>query len=195
MPVRCPQKFTIWERTKKKNVFLNHKSYFRISWNFLELFHFSKITRKRSGLPKIREISYKVETLFMTYGCVSSWILFISVWIFILHQNPVFLIRRSNPTPDANQMRRTGYKKKFSILGTRRLAASNSLSAKRTLPSFRASWIFILHQKPSFFNPAVELDAGREPNAAHRIQKRILRPLHPPACGLDLPFGQTNAPQ
>ena len=49
--------------------------------------------------------------------------------------------------------------------------------------------------KPSFFDPAVELDAGREPNAAHRIQKRILRPLHPPARGLDLPFGQTNAPQ
>ena len=49
--------------------------------------------------------------------------------------------------------------------------------------------------KPSFFDPAVELDAGLEPNAAHRIQKRILRPLHPPARGLDLPFGQTNAPQ
>ena len=49
--------------------------------------------------------------------------------------------------------------------------------------------------KPSFFDPAVELDTGREPNAAHRIQKRILRPLHPPARGLDLPFGQTNAPQ
>ena len=131
----------------------------------------------------------------MTYGCVRSWILFISVWIFILHQNPVFSIRRSNPTPDANQMRRTGYKNDLSVLGTRRLVASTSRSAKRTLPSFRASWIFILHQKPSFFDPAVEPDVGREPNAAHRIQKRILHHLHPPARGLDLPFGQTNAPQ
>ena len=131
----------------------------------------------------------------MTYGCVRSWILFISVWILILHQNPVSSIPRSNSTPDANQMRRTGYKNEFSVLCTRRLVASTSLSAKRTLPSFCASWIFILHQKPSFFDPAVELDAGREPNAAHRIQKRILRPLHPPARGLDLPFGQTNAPQ
>ena len=31
-----------------------------ISWNF---FHFPKITRKRSGFPGIREISFKVETL------------------------------------------------------------------------------------------------------------------------------------
>ena len=43
MPVRCPQKFTIWERAKKQ-IFLNHKiiflhtfSIFWISWNFLEL--------------------------------------------------------------------------------------------------------------------------------------------------------------
>ena len=34
-----------------------------ISQNFLELFHFPKITRKRSGFPRIREISFKVETL------------------------------------------------------------------------------------------------------------------------------------
>ena len=31
--------------------------------NFLEFFHFPKITRKRSGFPGIREISFKVETL------------------------------------------------------------------------------------------------------------------------------------
>ena len=48
--------------------------------------------------------------------------------------------------------------------------------------------------KPSFFDPAVELDTGREPNAAHRIQKRILRPLHPPARGLDLLSAKRTLP-
>ena len=74
----------------------------------------------------------------------------------------------SNPTQDANQMRRTVYKNKFSVLGTRRLAASTSRSSKRTPPSFRVLCLMNI-QKPSFFDPAVELDAGREPDAAHRM--------------------------
>ena len=36
---------------------------FHIFLNFLELFHFLKITRKRSGFLRIQEISFKVETL------------------------------------------------------------------------------------------------------------------------------------
>ena len=49
---------------------------------------------------------------------------------------PSFFDPASNSTPDANQMRRTGYKNEFSVLCTRRLMASTSLSAKRTLPVF-----------------------------------------------------------
>ena len=45
-----------------------------------------------------------------------------------------------------------------------------------------------------FFDPAVEPDAGREPNAAHRIQKQILRPLHQPARGLDLRSSKRTPP-
>ena len=82
--------------------------------------------------------------------------------------------------------------------------SGNFLQNGNTVHDIRMRQVMnIIHQrvnihfapKPSFFDPAVELDTGREPNAAHRIQKRILRPLHPPARGLDLPFGQTNAPQ
>ena len=34
-----------------------------LSWNCMSIFHFPKITPKRSGFPKIQEISFKVETL------------------------------------------------------------------------------------------------------------------------------------
>ena len=131
----------------------------------------------------------------LPFGQTNAPQLFRASLIFILHQKPRFFsIPRSNPTPDANQMRRTVYKNEFSVLGTRRLVASTSRSSKRTPPSFCVLCLMNI-QKLSFSDPAVEPDVGREPNAAHRIQKRILRPLHPPARGLDLPFGQTNAPQ
>ena len=128
------------------------------------------------------------------FGQTNAPQLFRASLIFILHQKPrVFSIPRSNPTQDANQMRRTVYKNKFSVLGTRRLAASTSRSSKRTPPSFRVLCLMNI-QKPSFSDPAVELDAGREPDAAHRMQKRIPRPRRRPPRGLDPPFGQANAP-
>ena len=45
-------------------------------WNFLEFFHFPKITRKWSGFPGIWEISFKVETL---YWCGSYILNFMHV--------------------------------------------------------------------------------------------------------------------
>ena len=53
----------------KKNCFSNHKltvifsCIFSRFLNFVELFHFPKITWKRLGFPRIPEISFKVETL------------------------------------------------------------------------------------------------------------------------------------
>ena len=50
--------------------------YSLISWNFLALFHFPKITRKQSGFPGIQEISFKVETLTNTITnkiCFMEW--------------------------------------------------------------------------------------------------------------------------
>ena len=54
----------------KSHIFLHVYMYFpysSISQNFLELFHFPKITRKWLGFPGIREISFKVETLSWSY--------------------------------------------------------------------------------------------------------------------------------
>ena len=46
-----------------KLIFSTSLHTFSIFLNFLELFHFPKITRKRSGFPEILEISFNVETL------------------------------------------------------------------------------------------------------------------------------------
>ena len=55
----------------------------------------------------------------------------------------------------------------------------------------RASSIFTPPPKrPSFFDPAVELDVGRRADAAHRTQESIPRPRRPPPRGSDLPFGR-----
>ena len=78
---------------------------FSIFLNFLEFFHFPKITRKRSGFLGIREISFKVETL----GRVllldrekdqKRWIV---LWdVYVSQQTfPLILHKASIITPDA----------------------------------------------------------------------------------------------
>ena len=56
------------------------------------------------------------------------------------------------------------------------------------------SWIFTICMKNNkFFALAVELDVGREANAARRIQNLISRPRRPSPRGVDLPFEKSLA--
>ena len=105
------------------------------------------------SMSKIREISSKMETLFMTYGCVRSWILFISVWIFICTKTQFFRSRGRTRRRTRTKCGAPDTKTNSPSSAPRRLVASTSLSAKRTLPSLCASWIFILHQNPVFSIP------------------------------------------
>ena len=47
-------------------------------------------------------------------------------------------------------------------------------------------------KRPSFFDPAVELDVGRRADAAQVTQNQIPRPRRPPPRGLDLRFGRAR---
>ena len=73
--MRASKKKKMLFQTIKVIFFYMFTSYFPYSWisrNFLEFFHFPKITRKRSGFPGIREISFKVETLIAVNGVENS---------------------------------------------------------------------------------------------------------------------------